>query len=53
MEVIGGTRSQDLNVTGIATLTSARGFIEKHTGYVEDVIIELLVIVEHYLVRLL
>ena len=37
MEVIGGTRSQDLNVTGIATLTSPRGFIEKHTGYVENV----------------
>ena len=37
MEVIGGTRSQDLNVTGIATLTSAGGFIEKHTGYLENV----------------
>ena len=37
MEVIGGTRSQDLNVTGIATLTSPRGFIEKHTGYAENV----------------
>ena len=37
MEVIGGTRSQDLNVTGIATLTSPRGFIEKHTGYIENV----------------
>ena len=37
MEVIGGTRSQDLNVTGIATLTSAGGFIEKHTGYIENV----------------
>jgi len=37
MEVIGGTRSEDLNVTGIATLTSPRGFIEKHTGYVENV----------------
>ena len=39
MEVIGGTRSQDLNVTGIATLTSPRGFIEKHTGYIEDQVI--------------
>ena len=37
MEVIGGTRSQDLNVTGIATLTSAGGFIEKRTGYIENV----------------
>ena len=39
MEVIGGTRSTDLRVAGIATLTSARGFIEKHIGYVEDQII--------------
>ena len=37
MEVVGETRSQDLNVTGIATLTSPRGFIEKHTGYTENV----------------
>ena len=37
MEVIGGTRSQDLNITGIATLTSSHGFIEKHTGYTENV----------------
>ena len=37
MEVIGGTRSQDLNVTGIATLTSPRGFIEKHTGFTDNV----------------
>ena len=35
MEIIGGTRSQDLNVTGIATLTSARGFIEKHTSILQ------------------
>ena len=37
MEVIGETRSQDLKVAGIATLTSPRGFIEKRTGYVENV----------------
>ena len=37
MEVIGGTKSQDLKVAGIATLTSTRGFIEKHTGYIENV----------------
>ena len=37
MEVIGETRSQDLKVAGIATLTSPRGFVEKHTGYVENV----------------
>ena len=36
MEVIGGTRSGDLRVAGIATLTSAGGFIEKHIQYVED-----------------
>jgi len=36
MEVIGGTRSSDLRVAGIATLTSAGGFIEKHIEYVED-----------------
>ena len=39
MEVIGGTRSADLRVAGIATLTSAGGFIEKHIGYVEDQVI--------------
>ena len=39
MEVIGGTRSTDLRVAGIATLTSAGGFIEKHLEYVEDQII--------------
>ena len=37
MEVIGETRSQDLKVAGIATLTSPRGLIEKRTGYVENV----------------
>ena len=39
MEVIGGTRSTDLRVAGIATLTSAGGFIEKHIQYVEDQVI--------------
>jgi len=41
MEVIGGTRSTDLRVAGIATFTSPRGFIEKHLEYnaVEDQII--------------
>ena len=37
MEVIGGTRSGDLRVAGIATLTSASGFIEKHTGFADNV----------------
>ena len=36
LEIIGGTRSTDLRVAGIATLTSAGGFIEKHIQYVED-----------------
>ena len=39
MEVIGGTRSTDLRVAGIATLTSAGGFIEKHLQYTEDQIL--------------
>ena len=39
IEIIGGTRSEDLRVAGIATLTSAGGFIEKHLEYVEDQII--------------
>ena len=37
MEVIGGTRSGDLRVAGIATLTSAGGFIEKHIGFADNV----------------
>ena len=39
MEVIGGTRSTDLRVAGIATLTSAGGFIEKHLQYTDDQIL--------------
>ena len=39
MEVIGGTRSEDLRVAGIATLTSAGGFIEKHLQYTDDQIL--------------
>ena len=39
MEVIGGTRSTNLRVAGIATLTSAGGFIEKHLQYTEDQIL--------------
>ena len=37
LEIIGGTTSQELNVTGIATLTSVSGFVEKHTNYTDDV----------------
>jgi len=39
MEIIGGTRSEDLRVAGIATLTSAGGFIEKHLQYTDDQIL--------------
>ena len=37
LEIIGGTTSQELNVTGIATFGSVSGFIKKHTDYTEDV----------------
>ena len=37
LEIIGGVTSQELNVTGIATLTSVSGFIRKHTDYAENV----------------
>ena len=37
LEIIGGTTSQELSVTGIATLTSVSGFIKKHTDYNENV----------------
>ena len=39
LEIIGGVTSQELNVTGIATLTSVSGFIKKHTDYAENVTI--------------
>ena len=37
LEIIGGTTAQELNVTGIATITSVSGFIKKHTDYAENV----------------
>ena len=37
LEIIGGTTSQEFNVTGIATFGSVSGFIKKHTDYTEDV----------------
>ena len=37
LEIVGGTTSQELNVTGIATFGSVGGFIKKHTDYTEDV----------------
>jgi len=36
-EIIGGTTSQKLNVTGIATFGSVSGFVKKHTDYTENV----------------
>ena len=40
IEVVGGTRSKDIVVTGIATLTSYEGFLNKNTSYTGDVIID-------------
>ena len=37
LEIIGGTTSQELNVTGISTFTHVSGFIKKHTDYAENV----------------
>ena len=37
LEVLGGSRSQDITVTGIATLTSYEGFQNKNTSYTENV----------------
>ena len=37
LEIIGGTTSQELNVTGIATFGSVSGFVKKHTDYAENI----------------
>ena len=37
LEVIGGSRSKNIEVTGIATLTSYEGFQNKNTSYTENV----------------
>ena len=37
LEIVGGTTTQELIVTGIATFTSASGFIEKRTNYTENI----------------
>jgi len=37
LEVIGGSRSKDIKVTGIATLTSYEGFLNKKTSYTENI----------------
>ena len=37
LEVLGGTRGGGAVVTGIATLTSSSGFLNKNTSYVENI----------------
>ena len=37
LEVLGGSRSQDIAVTGIASLTSYEGFQNKKTSYVDSI----------------
>ena len=37
LQVVGGVTSKGLSVTGIATITSASGFIERNLEYVENV----------------
>ena len=37
LEIIGGVTSQELSVTGIATLTSISGFVKKHADHFENV----------------
>ena len=37
LEIVGGTTTQELNVTGIASFISASGFVKKHTDYTENV----------------
>ena len=37
LEIVGGTTTQELNVTGISTLTHVSGFIKKHVDYTENV----------------
>ena len=40
IEVVGGTRSKDIVVTGIVTFTSSSGLLNKNTLYTGDVIID-------------
>ena len=37
LEIIGGTTTQQLDVTGISTFAHVSGFIKKHTDYTENV----------------
>jgi len=37
LEIVGGTTTQELNITGIATFAAASGFIQKHTNYTENI----------------
>ena len=40
LEIIGGTTTQQLDVTGISTFAYVSGFIKKHTDYTENVSID-------------
>ena len=40
LEIIGGTTSQQLDVTGISTFAHVSGFVKKHTNYTENVSID-------------
>ena len=37
LEIVGGTTTQELNITGIATFAAASGFVKKHTNYTENI----------------
>ena len=37
LQIVGGLASKDLNITGIATITSTSGFIERNLEYAENV----------------
>ena len=37
LQIVGGLASKDLNITGIATITSTSGFIERNLEYTENV----------------
>ena len=37
LEIIGGTTTQELDVTGISTFAHVSGFIKKHTDYTGNI----------------
>ena len=37
LEIVGGTTTQELNITGIATFAASSGFVKKHTNYTENI----------------